>query len=466
MGYVLSFLVDRHAFQPFMDLLLTLLSGGASFAVVKLSANKPAKVAMSISPIEAFKYSAYTGGKAETKKQHRLTPCALALLNLSRNKRKSIMTFVSLVLSGILLVSMSSLLISLDPVERAKQSFPYDGSYKVELNRALISPAISITDLQVNNPLTDDLYQSLSDIDGISEIIRQKEIRVMLDGMETIIFGMNAHDREQLSSRLMAGTLPETDMHDTLIVNVSSPELSYLNKSYEVGDAVTFSLDGPGGQSKLSLVVAAVISDQNNTSSFMLPESVIEQYVPYNADSAYVLRATEEYSKTTENAIQSVLAGNDTLHLKTLNDLIIQYESVFSTISIAVYSLLGFIAVFSIINLVNTCMTNIISRTKEVGLLRAVGLDHKQLFQMISIENAFQTFGSFLFSVILGLIAGQEICAFVQKMPGFNFVRYAFPIWPLLVYLLVVVALQVGITCWANKYYNKGSVIEQIRKVE
>ena len=198
----------------------------------------------------------------------------------------------------------------------------------------------------------------------------------------------------------------------------------------------------------------------------MLPESVIEQYVPYNADSAYVLRATEEYSKTTENAIQSVLAGNDTLHLKTLNDLIIQYESVFSTISIAVYSLLGFIAVFSIINLVNTCMTNIISRTKEVGLLRAVGLDHKQLFQMISIENAFQTFGSFLFSVILGLIAGQEICAFVQKMPGFNFVRYAFPIWPLLVYLLVVVALQVGITCWANKYYNKGSVIEQIRKVE
>lgn len=468
LGYVLSFLVYRHAFQPFVDLLIVLLSGIASFAVVRISAKKPAKVAMSISPIEAFKYSAYSGGKAETKKQHRLTPYSLAILNLSRNKRKSIMTFVSLVLSGMLLVSLSSLLTSLDPAERAKHSFPYEASYKVELNRALISPTVSITDLQANNPLTDDLYQTLSEIDGISEIICQKEIRVMLDGMETTIYGMNSQDREELSSRLMTGALPETDMrgNDTLIVNISSPELSYLNKSYEVGDTVTFSLNGADSQSSLSLVVAAVISDRNDASSFILPESVIEQLVPYNTDSAYVLRAAEEYSTATENAIQSVLAGNDTLHLKTLNDLIVQYESVFSTISIAVYSLLGFIAIFSIINLVNTCMTNIISRKKEVGLLRAVGLNHKQLSQMISIENLFQTFGSFLFSMILGLIAGRGICSFVKSVPGFNFVRYAFPIWPLLAYLLVVIALQVGITWWANRYYNKSSVIEQIRTVD
>lgn len=467
-GYVLAFLADRQAFQPFVDLLIVLLSGMASFVVVKLSAKKPAKVAMSISPIEAFKYSAYSGGKAETKKQHRLTPYSLALLNLSRSKRKSIMTFVSLVLSGMLLVSLSSLLTSLDPAERAKQSFPYEASYKVELNRALISPTVSVTDLQANNPLTDELYQSLSSLDGIREVICQKEIGVMLDGTETTIYGMNAYDREELSSRLMTGALPETDMGeiDTLIVNISSPELSYLNKSYDVGDTVTFSLNGADAQSSLSLVVAAVISDRNDASSFILPESVIEQFVPYNTDSAYVLRATEEYSPATESAILSIITGEDTLCLKTLNELIIQYESVFSTISIAVFSLLGFTAIFSIINLVNTCMTNIISRKKEVGLLRAVGLDHKQLSQMISIENLFQTFGSFLFSMILGLVAGQAICSFVQNIPGFNFVRYTFPIWPLLAYLLIVIILQVGITWWANRYYSRISVIEQIRTVD
>ena len=468
LGYVLAFLVDRQAFQAFTDFIIVLLSCVSAFIVVKLSAKKPAKVAMSISPIEAFKYSAYTGGKAETKKQHRLTPCSLALLNLCRNKRKSIMTFVSLALSGMLLVSLSSLLTSLDPTERAKQSFPYEASYTVELNRELLSPTVSITDLQVDNPLTDELYQNLAAVDGISEVICQKEIRAMLDGMETTIYGMNDYDKAALSSRLMAGTLPEPDAqsNNVLIVNISSPELGYLNKSYDVGDTVTFSLDGTDGQESLELVVTAIVSDRNDVSSFILPESVIEQIVPYNTNSAYVLRATEEYSQATESAIQSMIAGVDALRLETLNDLIIQYESVFSTISVAVYSLLGFIAVFSIINLVNTCMTNIISRQKEIGLLRAVGLDHKQLSQMISIENAFQTFGSFLFSTILGLLAGQMICSFVQNIPGFTFVRYAFPLLPLLAYLLVAVVLQLGITMWADHYYRKSGVVEQIRAVD
>ncbi len=468
LGYALTFLADRHAFHPFIDLLFVLLSGVVCFGVVKLSVKKPAKIAMSISPIEAFKYSAYSGGKVECKRQHRLTPYSLAFMNLSRNKQKSIITFVSLVLSGMLMVSLSSLLTSFDPVERAKQSFPYGASYKVELNRALISPTVSLTDLQKNNPLTDELYQSLSKIDGISEIISKKEMGVIIDGTETTIYGMNANDREKLSNYLMTGILPDIDKqgNDTLIVNINSPELNYLNKSFEVGNIVTFILNGVNGQRRISLVVAAVISDPNDASSFILPESAIEKFVPYNTNSVYVMRAEEEYSPVIESAIQSMIDGKDTLRLNTLNDLITQYKSVFSTISVAVYFLLGFVAVFSIINLVNTSMTNIISRKKEVGLLQAVGLDHKQLFKMLSTENLFHTFGSFFFSIVLGVMAGWMICSFVQKIPGFNFVQYTFPIWPLLAYLLIAIILQVGITWWANRYYNKNSVIEQIRTSE
>lgn len=467
LGYVLAFFADRQAFQAFADLLIVFLSGVVALIVVKLSAKKPAKVAMSISPIEAFKYSAYTGGKAETKKQHQLSPYSLAVLNLCRNKRKSIMTFVSLALSGMLLVSLSSLLTSLDPTERAKQSFPYAASYTVELNRSLISPTVSITDLQAENPLTDELYQSLSNLDGISNVICQKEIGVTLDGVETTIYGMNNYDKEKLNSRIIAGTLPEPDSHgnNTLIVNISSPELKYLNKSYDLGDTVTFLLNGADGPNNVDFVVAAIVSDRNSASSFILPESVIKQKVPYNANSAYVLQTKEVYSQTTENAIQSIITGDDLLRLETLNDLILQYESVFSTISIAVYSLLGFIAIFSIINLVNTCMTNIISRQKEVGLLRAVGLDYKQLYQMISFENLFQTFGSFFFSIIFGVILGKGICSFVQNIPGFNFVQYSFPLYPILLYLLIVIILQFSISNWAIHYYRQSSVVDQIRTI-
>ena len=54
-------------------------------------------------------------------------------------------------------IGISSLLSSLDPEQRAKQAFPYEGSYVVELNRALVTPTFSLTQLQENNLLTDEL---------------------------------------------------------------------------------------------------------------------------------------------------------------------------------------------------------------------------------------------------------------------------------------------------------------------
>ena len=87
---------------------------------------------------------------------------------------------------------ISSLLSSLDPEQRAKQSFPYEGSYVVELNRALVTPTFSLTRLQENNLLTDELKHEILSIDGVSGIVCQQEICVTIDGMETAIRSMNA----------------------------------------------------------------------------------------------------------------------------------------------------------------------------------------------------------------------------------------------------------------------------------
>ena len=143
-----------------------------------------------------------------------------------------------------------------------------------------------------------------------------------------------------------------------------------------------------------------------------------------------------------------------------------QYKSVFSTISAAAYALLAVIITFSIINLVNTSMTNIISRRKEMGLFRAIGLDSKQLSGMIGFENGFQTFGSFAASVVGGLAVGKAICSAVGNIPGFSFVGYTFPIVSVCLYFLLALALQCILTKWASLYCRQNSVVEQLRVTE
>ena len=471
-GGMLSFLIDRTAFQLFPDAVIVLLSGAAVFICVKLSILKPAKIAMSVSPMEASRYSSYTkvkkGGKRLKRNRKPLTPCSLAAMNLLRDRKKSILTFTSLVLSGMMLVGISSLLSSLDPEQRAKQSFPYEGAYVVELNRALVTPTFSLTRLQENNLLTDELKHDILSIDGVSGVVCQQELCVTIDGMETAIRSMNAEDYEALKDRVMAGELPYHDHtgENSLVVNMGSPELEYLQKSYEVGDTVTFSQAGNDLQGNFTYVVSAIVFDKNSASSFILPAEEMEQTVPYNANSAFVIRMEHSGYTEIEDELHSLIASSDHLRLKTLKDMTMQYKSVFSTISLAAYALLAVIIMFSIINLVNTSMTNIISRRKEMGLFRAIGLDSRQLYRMIGFENGFQTLGSFAASIVGGLIIGKAICSAVGNVPGFSFVEYTFPAISVVFYFLLVFALQFVLTKWAGLYCRRNSVVEQLRVTE
>lgn len=471
-GGMLSFLIDRTAFQLFPDAVIVLLSGAAVFICVKLSILKPAKIAMSVSPMEASRYSSYIKVKKSGKRLKRnrkpLTPCSLAAMNLLRDRKKSILTFTSLVLSGMMLVGISSLLSSLDPEQRAKQSFPYEGAYVVELNRALVTPTFSLTRLQENNLLTDELKHDILSIDGVSGVVCQQELCVTIDGMETAIRSMNAEDYEALKDRVMAGELPYHDHtgENSLVVNMGSPELEYLQKSYEVGDTVTFSQAGNDLQGNFTYVVSAIVFDKNSASSFILPAEEMEQTVPYNANSAFVIRMEHGGYTEIEDELHSLIASSDQLRLKTLKDMTMQYKSVFSTISLAAYALLAVIVMFSIINLVNTSMTNIISRRKEMGLFRAIGLDSRQLYHMIGFENGFQTLGSFAASIVGGLIIGKAICSAVGNVPGFSFVEYTFPAVSVVFYFLLVFALQFALTKWAGLYCRRNSVVEQLRVTE
>ena len=463
-GAVLSFLIDWSAFQLLPDIVIAFLSGIAVFICVRLSVLKPAKIAMSVSPVEAFHYSGYSGTKKRKKSGKHLTPFSLAAMNLSRNRKKSILTFISLALSGMMFIGISSLLSSLDPEQRAKQAFPYEGSYVVELNRALVTPTFSLTQLQENNLLTDELKNDILSIDGVDEIICQQEICVGIDGMETAIRSMNTEDYKELKNKIMIGELPGYDHtgENSLIINMGSPELEYLHKSYEVGDTVTFSQAGYS----LTYTVSAIVFDRDSSASFILPAGEMEQTVPYNANSAFVIRAKSDSYAGIEDELHSLVLASDTLRLKTLKDMTMQYKSVFSTISIAAYALLAVIVIFSIINLANTSMTNIISRKKEMGLFRAVGLSHRQLYHMIGFENAFQTVGSFAASLICGLGIGKAICSAIGNVPGFSFVNYTFPVVPVLLYVLLVFMLQLALTKWAGRYCRKNSVVEQLRVTE
>ena len=78
------------------------------------------------------------------------------------------------------------------------------------------------------------------------------------------------------------------------------------------------------------------------------------------------------------------------------------------------YALLGLAIVIAVLGVVNTLALSVVERTREIGLLRAIGLGRRQLRRMIRLESVvIAVFGAVL-GLALGLVWGvciQQVLA-------------------------------------------------------
>ncbi|WP_350346808.1 FtsX-like permease family protein [Agromyces sp. G08B096] len=76
-------------------------------------------------------------------------------------------------------------------------------------------------------------------------------------------------------------------------------------------------------------------------------------------------------------------------------------------VTVAVFSvLIGFSALIAAIGMVNTLSLSVLQRTRELGLLRALGFDRRQLRGMIVAEAAALTVAATLTGIVLGFVYG------------------------------------------------------------
>ncbi|GAA1967114.1 ABC transporter permease [Agromyces allii] len=111
--------------------------------------------------------------------------------------------------------------------------------------------------------------------------------------------------------------------------------------------------------------------------------------------------------------------------------------------TVAVFStLIGFSAVIAAVGLVNTLSISVMQRTRELGLLRALGFDRRQIRVMVLVEAAALTVAATLTGLVLGIAYGwvgaQSILGSVGSGPGI--VAPVIP-WPIVAIVVGAAAL-------------------------
>jgi putative ABC transport system permease protein len=130
-----------------------------------------------------------------------------------------------------------------------------------------------------------------------------------------------------------------------------------------------------------------------------------------------------------------------------------------TSLLVILYALLGLSIIIAILGVVNTLALSVIERTREIGLMRAVGLGRLQLAGILTIESVLTA----LFGTIIGLTLGVAIAAALPTVfASAGLTLLAIPWTQLAGMLALAVAVGVLAALWPAMRAARLPVLEAI----
>ena len=434
---------------------------------VLLSLLKPMKMACNISPVEAMRYDGNDSKQKKRKGYEEINLKKITFANLSRNKKRTVITLLSLSLSGILFIVASTIMNCMNPENMAKDHSLGDITVYLDNYDWNEDGSNNLYDIQANNPLGKEMCERLENIPGVKKINMEKSAWASIDigaGEKNLedIQGFDKEFYDELSEHLVEGEINKEALE-------SGEGLVYTHPSYakeigiKVGSTQVITIyDGKDSYKKEFTVLALV---DIGGASIRIPESVMDSLIKTDTTIRVGLEIKKDMLKSVEEEIKNITDNDEYLSYGTLEDSIETYKKSMAITSVLIYSLVIIIGVIGLMSLINTMITSIITRKRELGILQAIGLSDKQLVKMLQIEGLFYTVGTLLITLTLGNILGY-IAVIIFRNTGASYAIYDYPLTQTIIMIVAITLVQILITYMVTNNFKKDSLVDRIRYSE
>ena len=231
----------------------------------------------------------------------------------------------------------------------------------------------------------------------------------------------------------------------------------------KVGNKINITIkDGTEEINKEFEIVA--ISDLSGE-DFLIPYSVGKDLIKTDITSMIGIKVLSNKLDEVESYLEEITKSNGFIIMSSLEESIKLNEMVLGVTKTLGYSLVIILGVIGFVNLINTMVTSIITRKKELGMLQAIGLSDSQLVKMLQMEGLFYTFGSLGIILTLGNVIGY-IAFLIFKNSGASYATYHYPLVQTIIMVAAVTVAQILITYLIASNFRKESLVDRVRYSE
>ncbi|MEV6969596.1 FtsX-like permease family protein [Hamadaea sp. NPDC051192] len=185
--------------------------------------------------------------------------------------------------------------------------------------------------------------------------------------------------------------------------------------------------------------VVATLEPSSAWSGPLLNETDAAGFTSPNAQAAYVQVASDDQIEPVRTQLESLFADNKEVTVVDQSELLSTVTSVLDIVLVILNIMLGLAIVVALLGVVNTLLLSIYERTREIGMIRAIGLSRGSTARMITVESILIS----VFGALLGMVVGVGLGVAAVKIFGGDYLKLTIP-WGYLIATLIL-AIVAGI---------------------
>lgn len=464
-----------------------------SLTTTMISSQKPVKIAMNCSPIEAMKYIGATSVKNKNKKRTGGDIVSMVKMNLFRDKKQFVVIMCSLSLAVSLFLIINVVIYANNAKNILNHSYDYDIRL---LNQTLLSD----NEEQVFNS---DFIEQIKSIGGVKDVRVLKSATAVVPYQEKVY---GEYYKELYVSRYSPGNY-EKDMelykkqpdyysftcrvvgidevefekiNNTLQIPLDKEkfkngEIAFVSKTFTQGDngitgeKVEFSIPTALNPDKKEIIETGAIIDDypayysaGYTPDLIVSDDFFDEIMGQPLIEMIKIDYDEPFSKNVESSIKKLIANNKLISAESKLDNYSEMKNSENQITVLGGSLGIIIMLLAILNYSNMMSESIQNRSKEFAILESIGMTRKQIKKMIVFESLGYSVLSIFIALILGLPASYLI------FTNFNVYRipYVFPVIKTLLLFITIIIVCVVTSLFVFSKSKSETIIELLRKDE
>lgn len=282
-----------------------------------------------------------------------------------------------------------------------------------------------------------DLDKKLAKTEGIRSVTKVTMIpRLKFNGKQINGFSMTAKDtlfKDVYKPHMISGSAVSAISKDQLVVGKTIAD----DNKWSVGTVLT--VKSPDATRKIK--IGAITDSATYTNSIYLSSKVSDQLRKSYAGvtlALYVSVKPGTNLTSLEKKLKKQVKKYYVLTVMNKEELKSSIATLINNIMVIIYALLALSILIAIFGVVNTMALSVSERTREIGLLRAIGTSNGQVQGMIAIETVMISVLGTVEGIVTGLAAGIVIQQ-VYKDSGLG--TLSIPFKQLLIFLILSVLI-------------------------